>query len=131
MSVGNCPICSSPSRLDHFGGDKVNLYEVGCLRCGKYRITDFTKDVIDLALQMDITGITQYLSKGDPSDYQPQTALCIEVARKAAAGNGGIDVPRSIISHVVRKRTDNRALLTCDILASVLKNNAIDARQLR
>jgi hypothetical protein len=60
----------------------------------------------------------------DSSGYRTEVALCIEVARKAADGKG-IDVPRSIISHVLRKRTDKLAPLTCEILVSVLKNNPL------
>jgi hypothetical protein len=61
---------------------------------------------------------------GESSNYLPGTALFIEVAKKAANGLG-IDVPRSILSHVLRKRTDRRASLTCDILASILKNTSL------
>jgi hypothetical protein len=60
---------------------------------------------------------------GDSSGYRPEVALCIEVARKAAHGRGIIDLPRSIISHVLRKRIDKRAPITCEILAGVLKNS--------
>jgi hypothetical protein len=73
---------------------------------------------------LDEEGINHYLTLGDPAGYQPEVALCIEVARKAANGRG-IDVPRSIISHVLRKRLDKRPPLTCDILTGVLKNNSL------
>jgi hypothetical protein len=73
---------------------------------------------------LDEGGIDHYLTVGDPAGYQPEAALFIEVARKAANGRG-IDVPRSIISHVLRKRLDKRAPLTCDILADVLKNTSL------
>jgi hypothetical protein len=79
---------------------------------------------MELALQLDNSGRARYLAMGDPSDYDPQTALFIEVARKAANGRG-IDVPRSIISHVLRKRIDKRPPLTNDILVGVLKNNSL------
>jgi hypothetical protein len=69
-------------------------------------------------------GIANHLSIGDSSDHPSNTALYIEVAKKAADGRG-IDVPRSIISHVVRKRMDKRVPLNCDILVSVLKNNSL------
>jgi hypothetical protein len=124
MPASNCPICDLPSQLDLFSSGGLDFCEVRCRRCGKYVITDFAKDVIERALQLDSTGIAQHLSMGGPSGYNSQTALCIEVARKAAGGRG-IDVPRSIISHVLRRRTDNRAPLTCDILASVLRNNSL------
>jgi hypothetical protein len=125
MPAGNCPICDSPSQLDLFSSGGLDFCDVRCRRCGKYVITDFAKDVIERALRLDSTGIAQHLSMGDPSGYNSQTALCIEVARKAAGGRG-VDVPRSInISHVLRRRTDNRAPLTCDILASVLRNNSL------
>jgi hypothetical protein len=63
-------------------------------RCGEYVITDFAKDYIERALQLDMAGIAQYLAMGDSSGYRSETALLIEVARKAANGRG-IDVPRS------------------------------------
>jgi len=50
--------------------------------------------------------------------------LYIEVAKKAADGRG-VDVARSIISHVLRKRIDKRVTLTYDILAGMLKNNSL------
>ena len=53
MSAGNCPICNSPSWLDLFSDD---FYEVRCGRCGEYRITDFAKDFIERALQLDNAG---------------------------------------------------------------------------
>ena len=124
MSAGNCPICNSPSWLDLFSSDRLHLYEVRCGRCGEYRITDFAKDVIQRALELDNAGIAQYLTMRDSSGHRSETALCIEVARKAANGKG-IDVPRSIISHVLRKRTDKRSPLTCDVLAGVLKNTSL------
>jgi hypothetical protein len=82
------------------------------------------KDFIERALELDDAGIRHYLTMGDSSGYLPQVALFIEVAKKAANGKG-IDVPRSIISHVLRKRIDKCAPLTCEILVSVLKNNAL------
>src|SRR5271156_4717685 len=54
----------------------------------------------------------------------PNIVLYMEVAKKAAGGKG-TDVPRSIISHVVRNRVDKRAPLTSDILANILKNNSL------
>jgi hypothetical protein len=124
MSAGNCPICNLPSQLDLFGSGRLDLYEVRCLRCGTYVITDFAKDFIERSLQLDNRGIAQYLTMGDSSGYRSETGLGIEVARKAANGRG-MDVPRSIISHVLRKRMDKRTPFTCDILAGVLKNNSL------
>jgi nucleoside 2-deoxyribosyltransferase len=61
---------------------------------------------------------------GDSPDYRPETALFIEVAKQAANGRG-TDVPRSIISHVLQKRNDKQAPITCEILVSILKDNSL------
>jgi hypothetical protein len=122
MPTGNCPICNSPSELTPQG--LKAYHHVGCRRCGEYAILDFAKDIIERALQLDNTGIAQHLTMGESSGYNPQTMLCIEVARKAANGRG-IDVPRSIISHVLRKRTGERIPLECADLSNVLKNNSL------
>ena len=36
-----------------------------------------------------------------------------------------MDIPRSIISHALRKGKDRRSELTCDVLVGVLKNNSL------
>jgi hypothetical protein len=119
-----CPICNSLSQSEAFHSDGAKLVEVRCRRCGDYRIDDITKEVIERALSLDDAGIRQHLRKGESSDYYSEVALCIEVARKAANGIG-IDIPRSIISHVLRNRMDKRALISSDILVSILKNNSM------
>jgi hypothetical protein len=122
MPAGNCPICNSPSEITTYGGH--NVHEFCCRRCSKYTILDFAKDIIERALQLDNTGIEQYLTMGGLG-YNPQVTLLIEVAKKAANGRG-IDVPRSILSHAMRKRTDNRNVpLDCADLTNVLKNNSL------
>jgi hypothetical protein len=122
MPAGKCPICTSPSQ---FIISNPIFHEVRCPRCGEYEIDDtLTTDSIERALSLDDTGITHYVSLGDPLKYYPQVALCIEVARRAANGRG-TDVARSIISHVLRKRMDKRTPLTCEIFAEVLKNNSL------
>jgi hypothetical protein len=119
--IGKCPICNSTSEIDLFSDDDQFIYDIRCPRCAKYFITDFAKDRAQVAFQLDDAGIKQYLSM-DGSD--PNIVLYIEVAKKAAGGKG-IDVPRSIISHVLRNRVDKRAPLTSDILANILKNNSL------
>jgi hypothetical protein len=122
MPAGNCPICNLPSEITTYGGH--NVYEFCCHRCNKYTILGFAKDIIERALQLDNKGIEQYLTM-EGSGYNPQVTLLIEVAKKAANGRG-IDVPRSILSHAMRKRTDNRNIpLDCADLANVLKNNSL------
>src|SRR5689334_10882643 len=123
MSAGNCPICNSLSEIITYGGRAS--YEFSCRRCGKYTMQSLTKAAIERSLQLDNNEIEQYLTMGG-SGYNQQITLFIEVARKAANGRG-IDVPRSIISHVLRKREDKRVPLTCDDLANVLKNNSLPA----
>src|SRR5215470_13793302 len=99
MSLHNCPICNFWNNVT------FDLVEVGCPRCGDFIIHD--REVIERALSLNEAGVAEYLRRGDSSDYEPGTALCIEVAKHAANGRG-TDVPRSIISHVVRKRLDKR-----------------------
>jgi hypothetical protein len=67
--------------------------------------------------------IVHFLSS-DGSDQRADIALFIEVAKKAA-DERRMDIPRSIISHVLRKRVDKRTELTCDILSGILKNNSL------
>jgi hypothetical protein len=124
MPAGNCPICNSPAQLEVIVVDRLDCDDVKCRRCGEYVITHLAKDYLLRALQLDNKGIANYLNTGDSSGHPPETAIFIEVARKAADGRG-IDVPRSIISHVLRKRADKRTPLTCEILASVVKNNSL------
>lgn len=112
MQNGDWPICKSPSQLDLLGTDPLGTYAVRCPRCGGYFIKDYAKDAIEGALQLDKRGIDTYLSMDDVSD-NPALRLHIEVAKKAANGRG-VDVPRSIISHLLRKRMDKRVTLTCD-----------------
>jgi hypothetical protein len=85
-------------------------------------MNDVAKDCTDRALKMGKQDINHYLSSGDASDQR--IALFIEVAKKAA-DEKRMDVPRSILSHVLRKRIDKRALLTCDNLVGILKNNSL------
>jgi hypothetical protein len=66
MPAGNCPICNSPSSFETFSGDRGDvLYEVGCHRCGNYRITAFTKEYIERALQLErlipLSQVSQYV----------------------------------------------------------------------
>jgi len=124
MPTGDCPICNSPSQLNLFSSDRGDLCEVRCRRCGDYVITDAARTFVERALQLDNAGIAHYLPMEDSSGYVSEVALCIEVARKAANGRG-IDVPRSIISHVLRKRMDRRVPISCDILIGILKNNSM------
>ncbi|MGA8586490.1 MAG: hypothetical protein WB715_22125 [Roseiarcus sp.] len=120
MKLTICEICNSASESETFVEGNVFYDHVICSRCGKYFITDVAKDAIQAALQMDSASIKHYLQM--PSD-DSRIGVFIEVARKADQGKGTDDA-RSIISHVLRKRTDKGAALTCSILISVLKNNS-------
>jgi hypothetical protein len=123
MEKGVCPICNSSSELGLTSKDPFGAYEVKCPRCGGYSITDYAKDAIEKALQLDERSIAQYQSMGDVPDNSV-LRLYVEVAKKAADGRG-VDFPCSIISHVLRKRIDKQATLTWEILADVLKNNSL------
>src|SRR5271167_4799640 len=105
---GDCPICNSTSELELLSDDGGRLvYKVGCPRCAQYFITDFSKDRLERALQLNDRGIEQYVSM---DSLDPNIALLIEVAKKATAGRSiDINIPRSIISHIVRNRMDKRA----------------------
>jgi hypothetical protein len=122
MGAGNCPICNSVSRLELSNGS-VSYY-VSCPRCGDYSITDYAKDQIERAWQLDDAEIRHFLSTKEDPNLNPSVSLCIEVARKAADAKG-ISVPRSIISHVVRNRMDQEVPLDIEILTDVLKNNSL------
>jgi hypothetical protein len=122
MQSDKCPLCNSLSQYNSFHSNRTEFVEVKCRRCGKYIVDDIAREVIERALTLNDAGITQYLTIGDSSGYNSEIGLCIEVAKHAANG-GGTDVPRSLISHVVRKRLDNRGPLTCEILINILKNN--------
>lgn len=123
MVAGNCPICSSSSQLEQLTSKAQAGFhwEVRCHRCGQYLITDNAKDDIENAFKLDNKEMGQYLSI-DSTGHQV-LALFKEVAKKAE--ERGVEVPRSIISHVLRKRTDKRSPLTDDVLASILKNNSM------
>ena len=123
MAASTCAMCNSPSQTTSFSDGRTFYEEVICLRCGQYFIGDYVKDYVQAALQLDTAGIRQYLSMKDEAGLNPTVALFQEVAK--AADKRGTDVPRSIISHVLRKRTDKRARLTCEILISILKNNSL------
>jgi hypothetical protein len=123
MEKGDCPICNSASQLGLLSNDSLGAYEVKCPRCGDYSISDYAKDAIEKALQLDRRGIATHLSMGDVPDNSV-LRLYVEVAKKAADGRG-VDFPRSVISHVLRKRIDKRATLTWEVLADVLKNNSL------
>ena len=87
-------------------------------------MNDLAKDRIECALQMAKTDLAHFLTMTDAPDQRPDIALRIEVAKKAA-DETRMDIPRSIISHALRKRKDRRSELTCDVLLSILKNNSL------
>jgi hypothetical protein len=124
MGAGNCPICNSNSELDLHGKLGPPTWNIKCPRCGEYSINDLAKDRIERALQMQEADIVHFLSMGDGSDQRADIALVIEIAKKAT-DQRRMHIPRSIISHVVRKRVDKRTELTSDILAGILKNNSL------
>jgi hypothetical protein len=126
MQDGNCPICNSVfSQLETYSGKlEPTVWNVRCARCGDYSIDDFAKDRIERALQMDKQNFAHFLSMGDGPVQRSDIVLFIEVAKKAAHERG-MDIPRSILSHVLRKRKDRRGPLTSDILTSILKNNSL------
>jgi hypothetical protein len=87
-------------------------------------MNDLAKDCIERALRMPKTDIAHFLTMTDAPDQRPDTALFIEVAKKAG-DETRMDIPRSIISHALRKRKDRRSELTCDVLVGILKNNSL------
>jgi hypothetical protein len=124
MRAGNCPVCNSPSQLEVHTGVSAPIWYVGCPRCGEYAMNDLAKGNIERALQMPKTDIAQFLPMTDAPDQRSDIDLYIEVAKKAR-DETRMDIPRSIISHVLRKRMDKRGPLTSDLLAGILKNNSL------
>ena len=118
MEYGICPICNTPSQLER----RTEIPSVKCSRCGDYWIGDRALDQIETALQSSNLQIQHFLKIPTPQNSPPD--LYIEVARKAINVNG-LDIPRSIISHALRKRTDKRTMLTGTILANIIKNNSL------
>jgi len=126
MRIEDCVVCKSSSFADNAHDDNdISLHYFVCPRCGKYFITDFAKDTIEGAWGLDERGIAHYLSSNDDAlDPKSQTALYVEVAKKAADGKG-TDLPRSIISHVVRKNVGKTpTILRIEYLVNILKNNS-------
>src|SRR5580704_40074 len=103
MRAGNCPVCSSPSQLEVHSGVSAPIWHVRCARCGEYLMNDLAKGNIESAFQMPKTDIAQFLPMTDAPDQPSNIALYIEVAKKAR-NETRMDIPRSIISHVLRKR---------------------------
>ena len=116
MENGNCPICNTLSQVER----RTEIPSVKCSRCGDYSISDRALGMVETALQSDNFQIQHFLKMTPPENGPPD--LYIEVAKKALNVNG-LDIPRSIISHVLRKREDKRTILTGEILANILKNN--------
>jgi hypothetical protein len=123
MQVGKCPICDSPCNFERFSEEDHILNDVGCRRCGQYYITDYATEYIERAFNLDKHGIDVYLSQQHGVNLDSTTALFVEVAKKIS--EKGADVPRSILSHILRKRKGKGIPLTCEILVSVLKNNSL------
>jgi hypothetical protein len=118
MATGdNCPICGSRSPTGP--GTLVHL-TLNCPRCSEYLIDVDTADYIEKALKMDNRQLAHFRCLEEASGV---TGLYREVSK--AADQRGVDIPRSILSHVLRKRVDKREPLTCEILTSVLKNNSL------
>jgi endogenous inhibitor of DNA gyrase (YacG/DUF329 family) len=126
MPAGKCPICNSSSELTDFSSKEhvFGDYRVKCPRCGTYIISDIGKENIVIAFEMGDAAVREYAAEASSSEYIPTKALYIEVAKRARQGGGiDIDVPRSIISHVLRKRLDARSTVGIETLVSILKNN--------
>jgi hypothetical protein len=110
-----CPICNTPSLITRDAANRVK-----CPRCGEYTIGDLAEAMVCKALALNNSEIALYSRDGAvvPNDVSR------EVARQAANGKG-IDIPRSIISYVLRKRADTRPPVTEKILISILRNNSV------
>ena len=121
MNADKCPICNSPSQL-YYGADGQFGYKVNCPRCGVYLIGDRAKACVEKALQMGERELAHYLQAGDGPGLGDE--LYSEFAKKAVDGRG-VDIPKSILSHILRERIDKKAPLTNKILADILKNNSL------
>jgi hypothetical protein len=85
---------------------------------------DGAKRDLERALQMKNNDIVHYLSTQDAQEQRSDIALYIQIAKKAA-DERRMGIPRSIVSHVLRKRKDKREPLTHDIISGMLKNNSL------
>jgi hypothetical protein len=115
---GACPICNADTTLKQSNtGHRIN-----CPRCGEYSVSDEAVSEIEIALKMDEFGVKTYSQEASSAKWLSQKALCIEVAKKSLVK--GMDTPRSIISHVLRKRTNKSELISEDFI-EILKNNSL------
>jgi nucleoside 2-deoxyribosyltransferase len=123
MQVGNCPICNSIfCQFSEVPDRSSIIWKIRCPRCGEYSMDDNAMRYVIEALKLNKFDITTFLSMGDTSEQR--TILFIEFAKKAA-DETRMDIPRSIISHVLRKRVDKTKPLTCDIIIGILRNNSV------
>jgi hypothetical protein len=111
---GTCPVCEGQAELLQ----SIESYKIECPRCGAYTVSDWTKDKIEAALTLNEIGIQEHRRMVSPS----RDDLYIEVAKKCI-GYSTV-VPRSIISHAIRKRKTG-GNITASELAAVVKNNSL------
>jgi hypothetical protein len=126
MGDGNCPICNMTAQVRTINDGQGNpLDDITCHRCGRYFINHFDKEHVIRALGLDEIGMSNYRYLDvDGSKPISETALYAEVAKKAADGKG-TNVPRSIISHVLRKNVGTRPPeLRIEQLVNILKINS-------
>lgn len=112
-----CPICNASSNLRPIQHKETDCYVIDCPRCGNYIISDYAKDHLEKALEMNKAALEYYA-------HNPSNQLFTEVANKAINGKG-INEPRSILSHLLRKMTNKQTVITRDILVDILKNNSL------
>jgi hypothetical protein len=123
MQIGKCSICDSPCNFDSLSGERDIVYDVRCGRCSQYYITDHANNYIGNALKFGKPQIDVYLSQRNDAELNPTTALYVEVSKKII--ENGADIPRSILSHILRKWKGKKIPLTCQILVNALKNNSL------
>ena len=118
-----CSVCTADSKIEESRNSERGLFfEIDCPRCGTYFVSDLAKGNIDRALILDEFAIKKFSKEKSSAGFDSQNALCIEVAIKSIAK--GIDEPRSIISHVLRKSRNTSTIKTDDIV-NILKNNSL------
>jgi hypothetical protein len=117
-----CPICNVDLSIEikKSSDNEEYLSKIDCPRCGKYKISDKAKrDIID-TFKMDAASI-QALAKEDSKN--DGSRLFIEVAKKSFGKS--MEVPRSIISHAIRRSGEDTTKITPETLVNILKNTSL------
>ncbi len=121
---GICPICGTNSTLTQCSNHLGYCHRIECPRCGEYTIADDATRTIEDAFKMDERSILIYARSDGASVRNDRNEVYVEFAKKSLTK--GMDEPRSIISHVLRKSANKNQLDHANF-ANILKNNSLPA----